>query len=622
MTLSQIVIVSKPFMVRIKPNGRIPPMGSKVFKGDQNMLWDALPYALALTRMGQDTTFFIVDEKLGTADPNISCDDGDYLITSDYCNKMGGALWIHQDISSSPFYSTPIEPRIWKKLGVHLKYWDNSYVASAREHNILDILESLGIRIEMGNCVKALTESEEYAGIVPTSLTGQSMSTLELNPELLKHYWRLFVVAYKGAIRVTPKHRRHAVTCRARNLLLTFKNKLRSSSVKTVSQLQELFWEIGWDVIANQESPNITLASEIFNLSKPLVPHLLITTCLNHPIEFTEAYNDALNLAKLPLKRIRFGKDTMELPFFVEHKLKSGEFVRWRINASFNSRTINLELRYPPKGLTRSITFPKRPTFPEVQSALLSIWDNVTLIGKAGPLVAELTRPPRTLALPELGSKYAPMVYHLTRGLQLKGIDFPTGKILRLGVHAISALEILGDLQIILPPFLACFFGKRRSAKWIASNWQRCALRAKELISNIFYHPGQLLTLAQYALFEYEGKLPKPLPCKLTKLGDVCGISRPMNESVANKLKELVDIREELLSKRRLTLKDFDELDKLYNVNRAIELIMAGVLKRHIQLYQSSATDRRPFALSYYLAWGSEVINHMANLTHQRREIC
>ncbi len=617
-----MTMLSKPFMVRIIDNARIVLMACRIFKGDQNIFWDALPYALWLTQMGLKTTFFIVDEKFGTSDPFSQNIHNKYSITSDYCNKMGGAVWVHQDISSSPFYSTPVEPRSWKKLGVHLKYWGDSYIRSAIDHDIVEILESLGIRINDFNCVKALTESEEYFGIVPTSFTGQSISSIELEPELLKCYWILFLKAYKGVIIATPECHRHSVSTRARKLLGIYKQKMNSKNVKTVAQLQALFWEIGWNVLTEDKPPEITLASDLFNLSKSQVPHLLITTCLNNPVEFAESYNDALNQAKLPLKRIHVGDDSIELPFFIEHTLYSGEFVRWRMRASFQKDSINIELRYPPMGLSKNVILPRNPSLKDIQNTILSLWDNVTLIGKAGPLVSELTRTPLTLALPELGSKYAPMVYHLTRGLRMRGIDFPTGKILRLGVHAISSLEILGDTKINLPPFLSCFFGKTTTAKWISSNWQRCTLRAKELITNIFYHPGQLLTLARYALFEYKDELPEPLPCKLTKLGDVRGISRPMDNTIADKLKELVDLRDALLSKRRERPKDFIELEKLKSVNRAIEFVMAGILKRHIQLYQSSVTDRRPFALSYYLAWGEKPIKHMANLAHQRIEIC
>jgi hypothetical protein len=609
-------------MVTMGGYGKMQYMDTCFYKGDQNMLWDALPYGFALQRMGVNTTFFVVDEKLGTADNRKKNENNDFMLTSDYCNKKSGAVWVHQDVSSGPFYSTPVEPKTWKRLGVHLKYFDDKYLDVIEQFDLSKILASLGVKIKNTDFVQALTESEEYLGIVPTRFSQRSISSVPLSPELLDKYWQLFLASFKGAMRVTPKHRRKPILERARKLLFSFKSFIKDNGNKSVSDLQEFFWKQGWKVLFDQEAPPITRVSELFKISKSQMPHKVFLIALQNPVEFSESYNEALNLAKLPLKRIRFQNNSMELPFFVECKLECGTLVRWRILAIFSEDGIKLRLIYPIKGLTKEITVPPNPTLEDVESSLLTICSDITLIGKAGPLVTELTRPPRVLALLELGSKYSPMVFHLTRELQKRGIAIQPGKILRLGIHALSALDMLGDIQINLPPFLSCFWGKSVSARRIAGDWWRCSLRAKELIQCMKYHPGQLLTLAKYAIMEYHKKIPAPLPNKLAKLGDVCGISRPMNDDISNKLEELLSKRENLLSERRTKKDKFEKLDELHRVNRAIELVMTGILKRHIQLSQLAHMDRRPFALSFYLAWGSDVISHMANLAHQRREQC
>ncbi len=597
-------------------------MGSLFYKGDQNVLWDALPYGYALYNSGIHPTYFIVDEKLGTADYRIKDENHDFMITSDYCNNLTGAVWIHQDISSGPFYTPAVEPKTWKKLGVHLKYIDEKYLKVVEEFNLKKILSDLGIQIENGDIIKALTESTCYTGIVPTRFSQRSISSVPLNNELKEKYWLLFLYALKGSLKASPKDNRKEILKRGRQLLSLSQEFLKDSDNKTVSDLQEFFWKVGWKVLFEIDAPKTIRVSELFELKKQEIPQKVFLIALSHPKEFAESYNEALNQAKLPLKRIRYSNNEIEFPFFMECKLECGTLVRWRIRAIFGDDNITFRLIYPIKGYSKEITLPKNATLEEVKKAFLSICKNPTLIGKAGPLVTELTRPPRILALPELGSKYTPMVFHLTNELKKRGIEFDSGSILRLGARSLASLKILGNSEVILPKFLSCFWGEKTSAEWISINWENEAKKASEILENMVYHPGQLRTLARYTLLEYNKNLPESLPKKLQKLGNVSGISQVLNKVTADKLESLVTRRDELLKKRREQRESFEELPEIYEVNRAIELIMMGIIKRHIQLSQLTYMNRRPYSLSFYLTWGAEIVKHMARNVEQRREKC
>jgi len=609
------------FVEKLTQNGYTVKVIQRFYKGDQNLFWDALPYAYALLRIAPDASFFIQDEKLGTSDPRIKIDSR-YQVTTDYCSAHAGAVWIHQDISEGPFFVPPIEPPAWKKLGIHLKKIDTSYEDIADSFGLWLHLEHMGIKRNPGFLIRSITESSNYIGIVPTQNTQRSISSIIVDDELKKKYFQLFVASYKGALAVNPEKKRDEVRKRARKIQAAFADFFKTNSNPTVSQLQEYVWKIGFSELFGKTAPRIRRASEIFTLASDEIRHIVLVTALSHPDEFIESYNESLNKAKLPLKRLKKTCDGwVELPFFLECML-DGNLVRFRIRVFFNEDSISINLIYPPTGFTLETKVPKKPSLQDIRGVFLPICGTQTLIGKAGPLLAEVTRPPSIIALPETGSKYSPMVYHLTRELQSRGVNFPNGTILRLGVHALDSLKQLGDTAVNLPPFLSCHWGGRKSAAWIADNWKSSALTATNLISSMNYHPMQVLNLARYVVLEKCNKLTCPLPPKLAKLGDVRGISAPLSFDATKKLEELLVQRDILLKERREKRAEFSKLDELYKVNKAIELMMIGLLKRHCQLASLFYVDRRPFALSFYLAWGRELIESMADMAHQRREPC
>ena len=147
-----------------------------IFKGDQNLAWDAVPTDYWLVLSGNKTRFFIQDEKLGTPDFSVKTTDP-FQITSDYCNKYKGIVWIHQDISSGPFYVLPIEPKQFKHWGVHFKHLDDAYDEAIEKFDLADALSDLGIHWTKGRLPKSISESENYFGIVPTDDLQRSISS-------------------------------------------------------------------------------------------------------------------------------------------------------------------------------------------------------------------------------------------------------------------------------------------------------------------------------------------------------------------------------------------------------------------------------------------------------------
>ncbi len=593
-------------------------MDTRFYKGDQNLAWDAVPHAKALLSIVDSPSFFIQDEKLGTADAKID-HESKFELSTDYCGKITGAVWIHQDVSCGPFYALPTEPKELSKWGFYTKHVDDSFESVIKKFGIAHELEDLGIRVRPGQLLRGITEGECYLGIVPTANEQKSISSYRLSdPELARAYLFLFLAAYRGALRASPRHRWGAVKLRARRVLGHLKDFLKAKKDTTISDLQTAFWEFAFCEFFSEQAPKITHATDIFSETGD-IPHIVLTTVLKNPEKFAESYNEALNRAHLPLKRLKLKSGSMELPFFVACKVGES-LVRWSMRATFGEK-LTLKMFYRPEG-ARTVELPNPPTMAQIQQAIEPVFGCHTIIGKAGPLLAELSRPPLTITLPEQGSKYAPMVGHLTEELIKRGVDYPRGRILRIGIQALNSLFSLGDIQIVLPSFLRCFWGGVRTARWISQNWMTEALSSKDMLDNLRLDKGQLLTLAKYATAEFYGELPKDLPPKLKKLGDVGGISRPLSQRTAQALKGLLDKREKLLEQRRRQKDKFKETGNLRELEKAISLFSVGMLKRHNQLASLFYVNNRPYALSFYLAFGSEIIRIMSGSAHPRREEC
>jgi hypothetical protein len=308
----------------------------------------------------------------------------------------------------------------------------------------------------------------------------------------------------------------------------------------------------------------------------------------------------------------------MELPYFLECDDDEG-LVRWRSRATFHEDRITLAFS---NGL-RSKVFdvPKPFTFKGIADIISEMPCCITLIGKAGPLITELSRPPVKIALPEKGSKYTPMVGHLTKSLQSKGIDFPSGQIIRIGM---DALDRLGDVDqmICLPDFLSCFYGNSINSREFARVWRESAQRSQKILNSCRYHPTQLVTVARFILHELEGTMPDTLPEKLNNLGQISGISKPVTRLSHDKLKGLMAMRENLLEIRRTQKGKFEHVALLKEVEKAISLVVAGVFKRHAQHADLAYLNRRPYALSFWLCFGGSIVESMGRLAKSRIEEC
>lgn len=589
-----------------------------IFKGDQNLAWDAVPTDYWLVLSGNKTRFFIQDEKLGTPDFSVKT-SMPFQISTDYCNKHKGIVWIHQDVSIGPFYVLPIEPKQFKHWGFHFKHIDQSFDAVVEKFDMENALSQLGISWVKGKLPKSISESQNYFGIVPTADEQKSISSYKLDNELIATYARLFFKAYRGALWSVQMSKRPEVAKRARNFYSKAVHFIKSGTNLTISDLQQFIWKFLWEDCLGKQAPEIAKASDIFKLTNTEVPNITLTTLLNHPTEFEHSYNEALMKAKLPLKRLKLDKQAMELPYFLQCDDDNEGLVRWRTKAIFEED--NIRLAFTRGQRIKEFTLLKPFTNADIAKTISQMPCCISLIGKAGPLITELSRPPLTIALPEKGSKYTPMVGHLTNGLIANGVDFPRGSILRIGMDALDRLDQV-DGEIRLPSFLSCFYGLWVDGKSFAQNWRKQAKKSQDILDACHYHPTQLVSVARFILAELDGKIEKKLPERLAKLGNISGISKPVTELAANKLRELMSTRESLLAIRRTQQKEFKDQNKLIEIDKAISLIIAGVFKRHAQHADLFYLNRRPYAFSFWLCFGGEIVESMGRQATARIEEC
>src|SRR5437899_6185115 len=101
----------------------------RVFKGDQNQLWDAVLTNQCLRRTVRDVVpdglcLFIQDEKLGTPDARLipfwRRDQRQFALTEDYYGRRSGAVWEHQDAAYGLFYTEPVSAQQFAAAGLHL----------------------------------------------------------------------------------------------------------------------------------------------------------------------------------------------------------------------------------------------------------------------------------------------------------------------------------------------------------------------------------------------------------------------------------------------------------------------------------------------------------------------
>lgn len=529
-----------------------------VFKGDQNQAWDAVLANHCLARAVGDgcaeITFFVQDERLGTADARLARTwrraGRRYVLTEDYYRGRAGAVWEHQDVSYGLFFTETVSPEQFAAAGLHLHraaaVWERHAPACLADGDWRAALGALGVTLpghapaagagtRLGPAAAAaeladlgadhpaallyyaFTKTDGLYGVVPVENDNRTLSSIPAaDPELrAAGAWLAVQASARGAMRLAgaAAHRR-GIKARARRLLDWSRDFLREEPEATVTDFQAALghWLTAEIFPADRLELDRTshfaalVPEQLERLRRPEETlHYFLDLALRHPRDFTEAYNEALNRVGFGLQRMKYDPNTGHYtpPFFVEFAPAGTGTPVYRFGLELmGAAPVVITLRNAGVGdVTVSAPGPVRSAraLAEALFGGLPGVRELVLVGKAAAFAAELQRSPRGLGLPRQGSKYAPMVDHLAAGLRRRGVlDQPSGLLIRIGLNALDRLDAMGDLSLRLPAFLHGCLGRHTTCRELARAWRGAAAEARAQLDLLGHmQVGQQVHLAR-----------------------------------------------------------------------------------------------------------------------------
>ncbi|MCX7941883.1 MAG: hypothetical protein N2516_02170, partial [Dictyoglomaceae bacterium] len=647
----------------------------KVYKGDQNIFWDGLITDIALKKfLKNEIPFypFIHDEKLGTGDQRLISfykDNQRFTITEDYAQKITGAVYINQDISYGLFYAVPIEPKEYKELNFCLSWladkWKEYREILDKDESFKKALESLSFswnyeRISeityQGPCAnkevlkeyfKKNPSSEIYYlfskslgwyGIVPKYFEEISLSSIYIDDSnILDLIKKLFYLSIKGCLRqVKNKDKRREILKRARKIKNWFGELLKTEKAISLVDLQryiakKIIEDIYHDSINLKFSTTSEMLKILPNSEVDRESYYFFDLYLRHSKSFVDSYNTALNKAKLHLKRLSIKNELFYPPFFIEvfSKDNLGRYILTRCNIEIKNGKEEIYIRlFSPH--CSSKTFASEQALDNACRFIKTLISSMNfpwgfaLIGKAGPFMAEMRRPPKVLAVPELGSKYSPMVDYFLGELRKNGINVPQSFLLRIRLNILDNLRYLKDYIFRLPKFLSIYFNEEMNGEIFANTWRE-KVKIIENILNIFPYTeqGEYFHLAITLLIE-KGYLPKifyeneKLKKYIKKIKNYINFLSEIDippkflEVLKNLIEERAKILWELNIKREKAEK---ELHKRRELIEYKILFLFGVMIRSLLLVKESLKylNYRPYTLSIYLMEGEKFFKYLVD---------
>jgi len=670
-----------------------------VFKGDQNQAWDAVLANHCLARAVGDSdaeiTFFVQDERLGTSDARLARhwrrEARRYVLTEDYYRGRGGAVWEHQDISHGLLFTEAVSPEQFAEASVHLpraaEAWQRHAPAILQDEDWLRATGSLGVTVPGSQPVRtpdagtglgpasdvaalsqlfsehatawlyyALTKTDGLYGVVPVENDNVTISSIPVSDgDLMTVGRRLLFLAARGAMRLAGSrvHRR-GVKQRARELAAWADEFLTERPDASVTDFQQALGRRINELIFPADRIELDRTSRFTHVGVEDLPalrtpertlHFFFDLALRHPAEFTDAYNEALNLAGLGLQRMKYDASSGRYtpPFFVEFapEGEGGPVYRYGIELTGHTGT-TIRLSHPTAGDVELNTERRITSAHDFAEALLRSGEvplGFALVGKAAAFAAELQRSPRGLGLPRQGSKYAPMVDHLVSGLRARGVlDQPTGLLIRIGLNALDRLGAMGELPLRLPRFLEGALGATVTCREFARDWRGAAAEARALLGLLGrFEVGQHVHLVRAMALNARGRdlftearhNPRLANLVLATGGDpeawelLVRLGRDLPAEAISCIERLSARRSELLAGRRECVADAkrchqggrlvpgwcsDARDELSRIDCQLLVLFAAYVRRLWQRAESLPyVNDRPYTLALYLLFGRDI---------------
>ncbi|HOJ92103.1 MAG TPA: hypothetical protein PKW23_00360 [Dictyoglomaceae bacterium] len=632
----------------------------EVYKGDQNLLWDALVTDVALHKaIYPEIPFktFLHDEKFGTGDHRLVPfykDSGKYVITEDYAQKITGAVYINQDISYGLFYATPIEPVEYQELGFHLSwiadFWREYKPKIEEDREFINALEELGFSwdydhiSEVTKCGETANKDALYNlfqknskaeiyylfskslgwyGVVPKYLEEVSLSSVYIDEELVKHISHLFSLGVRGLLKqVKDKEIKKEIIKRAKKVYSFGKEIIENNKDLSITDFQvRLSQKILSDIFNDDLKVDFSRTSELLRINsisdfEDKDFFFFFNLSLGYPEEFANAYNTALNKAKLPLKRIMMKNNSLELPYFLEvFSLREGRWILTRCNIEVKNQDNPYIRIFSPYCAME--TFVSKEDLRSARSFLNTLYSSgkfpygFALIGKAGPFMTEMRRVPKVLAVPEKGSKYAPMVDYFLGELKRSVNNIPDSHLIRIKLNFLDNLRYLGKIKFSLPKFLSLYFSKQEMyADEISSLWREKVEEVSKVLNFVsgieageYFHLGKII-LYEKGLLEDLGKSKKFFDKLKEKGYDNIFRDFPFSNKFLSVLKDLIEERDKVIEEIRKKKKEASS--QLHQERHFVEykiILLFGALLRSLFLFKESLSylNFRPYSIMIYL---------------------
>lgn len=581
-----------------------------IFKGDQNILWDALITDISLFNASQENNSqtslvpFIHDEKIGTPDQNLSyyhdLENDNYSITEDYSDSSGVATYTNIDTSYGIFYLPALELAHLNEYRINVRAISKKYIHyfEVIDKNFIRKISEAGFQIDPDlneehksfgkqKIFYLFTKSIGKFGIVPEYDQNYLFSSIKLKEANIKETLKSLFFDYllKGLLEqaYSPKDREE-IKDRSNNLINYLKDSTDSQT--TITDLETLIFEFISKDLGIENKINLLKSSIIFASPKNFgINNFFLNIALKETEAFINAYNKALNETKLDIQRIRLINDLYNIPFYINTSDANGKIKRIQLFLEKNRKILLYKKQWGK-------------SYKEVSEP-----QDGFITGKAIPFINELRIFPNTIALPEQGSKYVPAADAFIRNLRFSKIDVPKCRTIRICLNFLDNLKLKEDFTLILPKIFEPFFGTTITCSELALNWRVISNEIFKILEELKkFKEGQEVKEARFIL-EKNKFMSFKLKCLIKELLD-----------------ELDERTKELRTKKNYAT-TYERL-RVQILRFEIELTVNFYKQRLLSIANGLFyLNDRPYSIAIYLMFGAKFINLLLRNVTFRNEI-
>lgn len=593
-----------------------------IFKGDQNLFWDALitdssmAFYLKKDHNNIEFTPFIHDEKFGAPDQNlIHClekPDDHFFISEDYADSAGDATYLNIDTSYGLFYFPVIGESRLKEYSISLKslsklfvklnpFLDDDFLARCARfglyldsNNYTDLGLGDNPNREDLNCFfdvhpeqriyYVFTHALGRFGIAPIKDNNMLMSSVYLSDTNLMDTLQTLFKSYllKGLFEQSELIERSEIQTRYNNIDSELLSTEKSNG--TITDLQKNIILI----VLNQlkEPYRFTLTKSSIILTNPElfhISHFYLDNFKKNNELMNSTYNESLNQSKMSIQRIHKGEVFVNLPFYLNIYNDNNRYTRKELFLNFEKQTFY----FKDNG----------------EYVQLNPFHTSFISGKAIPFLNEFRMDDKAIALPEQGSKYTPACDAFIVNARKKGLLIPQANTIRISICFLDNLKLAKNKYLILPKVLVPFFGNQITCLELSQNWRKVVKEISNLLNKMKLEikDGREVFVANTLLTQISKK---------QSTNDT--IAKFMDKEMLSLLLDQAEIYKNILQERVNKKEDRSINLRFRTVSFQIKIMVRFYMKQLIQIHDGLLyLNDRPYSLAVYLMFGQEFLEDL-----------